>query len=113
MFVGYQKDKIVFAANTRIEVENAFGVYFDRIEETDINYVLYDGKYLTPVEVEEKQKQERILVLKAELQDTDAQTIRPLRAKLAGTSTEVDEEKLTELEYRAQQLRAEIAELSV
>ena len=51
MFLGYQNNKIVLIANTREELENAPCMVFDRIEETDVNYTLYNGEYLTDEEV--------------------------------------------------------------
>lgn len=49
MFLGYQKDKIVFVANTREELENAPCMVLDRIEETDKNYFLHNGEYVTEI----------------------------------------------------------------
>lgn len=46
-----------------------------------------------------------------ELEQIDLQSVRPLRAKLAGTATTEDERILTELEARASTLRAELTTL--
>lgn len=45
MFLGIQKDIIVFVAETREALEKIPLVSFDRIEETDKEYVLVDGVY--------------------------------------------------------------------
>ena len=60
MFIAKNKDLIILAKDTREELEQAlkFMVYTD-IEETDINYELYNGQYLTPEEIEIKQNKER------------------------------------------------------
>ena len=46
-----------------------------------------------------------------ELEQIDLQSVRPLRAKLAGTATAEDERILSELEARATSLRVELATL--
>ena len=60
MFIAKNNDLIILAKDTQEELEQAleFMVYTD-IEETDIEYELYGGKYLTPKEIETKE-QERI-----------------------------------------------------
>ena len=60
MFIAKNNDLIVIARDTREELESAlkFMVYTD-IEETEIDYQLYNGKYLTPEEREEQEKQRR------------------------------------------------------
>lgn len=40
MFLGYQNNKIVLAANTRAEIENAPLIETTKIEETAEEYVL-------------------------------------------------------------------------
>lgn len=55
--------------------------------------------------------QQRTEDIKRQLAELDAQTTRPLRAILAGTSTDEDTEKLREIEAQAAMLRAELAEL--
>lgn len=56
MFIAKNNDLIILAKDTREELEQAlqFMVYTS-IEETDIDYRLYNGKYLTPAEIEEKE----------------------------------------------------------
>ncbi len=60
MFIAKNNDLIILAKDTREELEQAleFMVYTS-IEETDIEYQLYNGDYLTPEEVQQKE-QERI-----------------------------------------------------
>ena len=56
MFIAKNNDLIILAKDTREELEQAlqFMVYTS-IEETDIDYRLYNGEYLTPAEIEEKE----------------------------------------------------------
>ena len=60
MWIAKNNDLIILAKDTREELEEAlkFMVYTD-IEETETEYQLYDGEYLTPTEIEIKE-QERI-----------------------------------------------------
>lgn len=53
----------------------------------------------------------RAAAIRAELEDIDLRSVRPLRAKVAGTATVEDERILGELEARAAVLRAELATL--
>lgn len=59
---------------------------------------------------EQQTAQRRIEILR-ELDAIDTQSVRPLRAKLAGTATAEDEARLASLEAQAQTLRAELAGL--
>lgn len=58
MFIARNENLIILAKNTREELEQAlqFMVYTS-VEETDIDYQLYGGKYLTPEEIEVKERQ--------------------------------------------------------
>ena len=58
MFIAKNNDLIILAKETKEELEQAlqFMVYTS-IEETDINYQLYDGEYLAPEEIEVKERQ--------------------------------------------------------
>ena len=58
MFIAKNNDLIILAKETREELEQAlqFMVYTD-IEETDTNYELYNGEYLTPEEIAVKERQ--------------------------------------------------------
>ena len=69
MFIAKNNDFIVLAKDTREELEQAlqFMVYTS-IEETNIDYRLYNGEYLTPAEIEEKEA-ERVGELTMTAQD--------------------------------------------
>ena len=70
MFIAKNNDLIILANNNRTELEKQlkFMVYTD-IEETDIDYQLYNGKYLTPEEKEEQDKQKRNLEIDSKIDD--------------------------------------------
>ena len=63
MFIAKNNDLIILVKETREELEQAlqFMVY-DTIEETDVNYTLVDGVYVTEAEQELKER-ERIAML--------------------------------------------------
>ena len=111
MFLGYQNNKIVLTANTREELEGNKFMTFDSIEETDVNYTLYNGEYLTPTEVEGKQKEAVRKELLAQLDTLDLKCIRALRAIQSGSGTEADTAKLAELEAQAETTRQQLQEL--
>ena len=58
MWIAKNNDLIILARDTREELETAlkFMNYTD-IEETDIEYQLYGGEYLTPEEINERERQ--------------------------------------------------------
>ena len=58
MFIAKNNDLIILAKDTKKELEQAlkFMVYTD-IEETEIEYELYNGEYLTPEEIAVKERQ--------------------------------------------------------
>ena len=60
MFIAKNNDLIILANNNKKELENQlkFMVYTS-IEETDIEYELYNGQYLTPEEIEQKEIERR------------------------------------------------------
>ena len=66
---------------------------------------------ITQKEIDDKIKIMRMSEIKSELSYIDSQTIRPLRAKMAGTDTKSDIDKLAELESRADALRKEMESL--
>lgn len=111
MFLGYQGNKIALVAATREELENNKFMQFDSIEESDVNYTLYDGEYLTPAELEDKQKQAQKAALIEQLDALDLKAIRPLRAKAVGIATEEDLQKLAEYEEQAAQKRQQLKQL--
>ena len=50
MFLGYKNNKIAIVANTRAELERMFKYCkFDKIEETDKEYFIHNGEYVTEV----------------------------------------------------------------
>lgn len=56
--------------------------------------------------------EDRYTAILAELDRLDLQAVRPLRAIAAGTATETDRQKLTEIEEQAAQLRQELANIT-
>lgn len=60
MFIAKNNDLIVLANNSRVELERQlqFMVYTS-IEETEEEYQLYNGVYLTPEEIEVKERQRK------------------------------------------------------
>ena len=58
MFIAKNNDLIILAKDTREELEEALQLMvYTSIEETDIEYQLYNGEYLTPEEVAECERQ--------------------------------------------------------
>lgn len=58
MFIAKNNDLIILAKNTREELEQALQLMvYTSIEETDIDYQLYGGEYLTPEEIEVKERE--------------------------------------------------------
>lgn len=56
-------------------------------------------------------KIDRQAQIQRELDAIDLQSVRPVRAKLAGTATAEDEAKIAALEAQAQTLRTELADM--
>lgn len=56
--------------------------------------------------------EDRRSVILSELDRLDLQAVRPLRAIAAGTATETDRQKLTEIEEQVAQLRKELANIT-
>lgn len=69
-----------------------------------------NGKLIDIVEGELTNEQQ-VQVLKRQLNELDLQAVRPLRAIAAGTATDEDKSRLSEIESQAETLRAEIANL--
>lgn len=71
MFIAKNNDLIIMAKETKEELEQAlqFMVYTS-IEETDVDYKLYEGSYLTDEEVAQKET-ERIALLKLTAADVE------------------------------------------
>ena len=58
MFIAKNEDLIILAKETREELEQALQLMvYTSIEETDIDYRLYGGEYLTPEEIEVKERE--------------------------------------------------------
>lgn len=115
MFLGYQNEKIVLVADTREELENNKFMKFDAIVESDTDYVLYNGEYITLTQAEERtqadEKRAQIKSLQEQLDVLDLKEIRPLGAKATGVATEEDEERLAEYERQKQEIRKQIRDL--
>lgn len=60
---------------------------------------------------QEEYKTNAIRKKRGELEQIDTESLRPLRAILAGTGTDEDRTKLAELEEKANKIRAKIKEL--
>lgn len=82
---------------------------------TDIDLSMYkyvDGSLIPNEEkIRARQKAVRTAEIKARLSEIDFESIRPLRAKADGNSTEEDEAKLSALEAEAVTLREELEAL--
>lgn len=58
MFIVKNNNRIVLARDTREELEQCLKLMvYTSIEETDIKYKLYNGKYLTPEEISIKEEE--------------------------------------------------------
>lgn len=66
MFLGYKNNKIIVVANTATELEkmNKY-CQFDKIEETDKEYFMYNGEYVCEVPLEELKQAKRDEINKA------------------------------------------------
>lgn len=78
---------------------------YDRVQLIGLTDNNYDDIQVTPLE-------DRHSVILAELDRLDLQAVRPLRAIAAGTATETDRQKLTEIEEQAVQLRQELTNIT-
>jgi len=58
MFIAKNEDLIILAKDTREELEEALKLMvYTSIEETEVEYELYEGEYLTQEEIAEKQQE--------------------------------------------------------
>ena len=58
MFIAKNNGLIILAKDTQEELEQALQLMvYTSIEETDIDYQLYNGEYLTPEQIAEKERQ--------------------------------------------------------
>lgn len=101
MFLGYQNNKIVLVANTKEELENTPCMSFDEIKETQENYFLYNGEYVT--EIPTPTTAEQVAKLEAETGLTRVMREMVL-AENSGASDYV-KAKANEIEDLAKQLR--------
>ncbi|WP_430735376.1 hypothetical protein [Halodesulfovibrio aestuarii] len=85
-------------------------------EITEIEGQLPEGASLTkpkpPEPTEQELTDQRIAEIQQQLTANHLASVRPLRAKVAGTATPEDEARLVELEAQAQALRTELATLN-
>ena len=101
------KDELMQALRIDTETQGeSFGTIYtaDSLSDTD---KLALG-LITQKDIDDKVKQNRIAEIKGLLSNIDTQTVRPLRARITGTSTPKDDDKLNELEFRANKLREEL-----
>ena len=101
MFLGYQNNKIVLVANTKEELENTPCMVFDKIVETDKNYFLHNGEYVT--EIPEPTLEEQV----SSLEQTYGMTRWQREGILAEGSlySEYTKAKAQEIEDLAKELR--------
>ena len=102
MFLGYQNNKIVLVANTKEELENAPCMVFDKIVETDKNYFLHNGEYVT--EIPEPAIEEQVAKLEAETGLT--RVMREMVLDENSGASDYVKAKAKEIEDLAKQLRA-------
>ena len=58
MFIAKNNDLIILAKETREELEFALQLMnYTSIEETDVNYIFYNGQYVTEAEILEQEKE--------------------------------------------------------
>ena len=101
MFLGYQNNKIVLVADTKEELENTPCMVFDEIVETDKNYFLHNGEYVT--EIPEPTLEEQV----SSLEQTYGMTRWQREGILAEGSlySEYTKAKAQEIEDLAKELR--------
>lgn len=100
MFLGYQNNKIMYIANTRQELENIPCISFDKIEETNETYFLYNGEYVTSIP--NPTTDEQITELQKYLNETDWYVVR-----FSETGVEIPEE----VKQKRQEAREKISVL--
>ena len=101
MFLGYQNNKIVLAADTKEELEDAPCMVFDTIVQTDKNYFLHNGEYVT--EIPEPTLEEQVAKLEAETGLT--RVMREMVLAENSGASEYVKAKANEIEDLAKQLR--------
>ena len=101
MFLGYQNNKIVLVADTKKELENTPCMEFDEIVETDKNYFLHNGEYVT--EIPEPPLEEQVAKLEAETGLT--RVMREMVLTENSGASDYVKSKAKEIEDLAKQLR--------
>lgn len=105
-YTDIQKFKFIDEYQGFIPYEDEDAFYFLADDE-----IVIDGKIVTnpnhEAEQAEKARIARIEEIKSELNALDAETVRPLRAEIAGTATDEDIQKLKDIEERVKALREE------
>ena len=75
MFLGYQNNKIAFVAKTKEDLENMACIVFDKIEETDKEYALFEGEYLLQSDIALFEQHKKAILIREKrdsfLQETD------------------------------------------
>lgn len=102
MFLGYQNNKIVLVANTKEELENAPCMSFDEIKETQENYFLHNGEYVTEIPTPTISEQ----VAKLEADTGLTRVMREMVLAENSGASEYVKGKAQEIEELAKQLRA-------
>ena len=101
------KDELMQALRLDTETQGeSFGTIYTADSLSDEDKLVLG--LITQKDIDDKVKQNRIAEIKGLLSNIDTQTVRPLRAKIAGTATTIDEDKLSELETEAYKLREEL-----
>ena len=104
------KDELMQALRIDTETQGeSFGIIYNADSLPDEDKLVLG--LITQKEIDDKVKQNRIAEIKGLLSNIDTQSVRPLRAKIAGTATTIDENKLSELEAEAVKLRKELKDL--
>lgn len=104
MFLGYQNGKIVLVKETREELENAPCMTFDEIKETQENYFLHNGEYVT--EIPTPTIAEQVAKLEAETGLTRA--VRELVLADNSGASDYVKAKAQEIEALAEGLRSNV-----
>lgn len=70
MFIAKNNDLIILAKETRKELEQALTcMVYTSIEETDVKYELYNGKYITDEEKQQAEKQARNVEIDSKIKE--------------------------------------------
>ena len=107
MFIAKNDDLIILAKDTREELEEAlqFMVYTS-IEETEVEYELYNGEYLTKEEIAQKERERKDLMtltpadVERALYKAKGMDFEDLKELISETSTGIDVKALA-IEFRA------------